>query len=154
MLTLTIQGLPSCEQPLRHQWDTHRGITQGGGTNGGLTWGDRGDLDRRVLMLRLESIRLMGFVITTRGSAFCVCVTIGLVVTTSMPTSVGSDDVIKWRQGPAPRALAEGTRLPWNVSLAARDGAAACGLPAGFAQGFCRVQKYTLSSGVAPKHHD
>lgn len=57
-----------------------------------LTRGDRGDLDRHVLTLRLESIRLMRLV-TTALSVLCV-VTIGLFITASMPTLAGSDDVI------------------------------------------------------------
>ena len=43
--------------------------------------------------------------------------------------------MIEWRRGLL-WPFAEGTRLPWNVSLAARGGVADRGLPAGFAQGF------------------
>ena len=73
-----------------------------------LTVGELGDFERHALMLRLESIRLIGLVTIALSTSFA---TMGLVTTASMATSAGSDDVIEWRRGPV-RAFAEGTRLP------------------------------------------
>lgn len=61
-----------------------------------------------MLMVRLESIRVIGLVTIALSASFA---TMGFVITASMATSAGSDDVIEWRRGPV-RAFVEGSLLP------------------------------------------
>lgn len=87
-------------------------------------------MERRALMLRLESMRLMGLVTT---GAWLVTSPLGLLNTASSPTLAGSEEVMEWRRG----SLEERIWPPWDVSLTARP-AVAAGFPAGFAQGLCK----------------